>query len=218
MSGLAGRCAILCDFDGTVTIEEVSVALLKRYSGREWEEADRALLDGRTSLRETMSREFRLLRAPRAKLEDFARTVHLRGGFRELVEEARARGAPLVILSEGLDFYIKAFLDFHGIGVEFRTNHAVFTRNGICVEHPFESNECDHCGTCKKEQLLQFRRAGYTTVYIGDGISDRCPARYADLLLARNGLLDYCQNEGIKCVPYGDFYDVLRVLRSRFRG
>lgn len=216
MSALAGRCAILCDFDGTVTLEEVSVSLLKRYSGGEWENADRALLDGRTSLRETMAREFGLLRAPRAELEQFVRTIHLRGGFHELAAEARARGAPLVILSEGLDFYIKAFLELHGLKVEYRTNHAVFTGNGICVEHPFASMECSYCGTCKKEQLLMFKQAGYSTVYIGDGISDRCPARYADLLLARNGLLDHCREEGIDCVPYEDFFDVLRVIRDRF--
>jgi 2-hydroxy-3-keto-5-methylthiopentenyl-1-phosphate phosphatase len=218
MAGSGARPAILCDFDGTVTIEEVSVGLLKRYAAQEWERADSDLNSGRTSLRETMAREFCTLRAPREELECWVRTVRLRAGFRELVAEAKRREAPLAIASEGLDFYIEAFLAHQGIVVPFRTNHAVFTAGGICVEHPYSSPECDFCGTCKKALLAKFKSEAFTTVYVGDGISDRCPARYADMLFARGGLLEFCGKEGIPCVEYRDFFDVLKVLGQRFWG
>jgi 2-hydroxy-3-keto-5-methylthiopentenyl-1-phosphate phosphatase len=213
---LAGNVAILCDFDGTVTVEEVSTSLLDRFSPREWREADQDLLAGRMTLRQTMEREFWLLRASRSEMERFVGNVHLRSGFREFVAASRRHRVPLVIISEGLDFYIRAFLEDKGIDVEYRTNRAVFTGNGIAMEHPFSDAACDHCGTCKKAQLAIFKRKGYTTVYVGDGVSDRCPARHADLLFARDGLLRYCRKERIRCVPYEDFTDVLRVLEGRF--
>jgi 2-hydroxy-3-keto-5-methylthiopentenyl-1-phosphate phosphatase len=84
------------------------------------------------------------------------------------------------------------------------------------VEHPFSDARCDKCGTCKKAQLLELGKKGYTTVYIGDGISDRCPAREADVLFARDGLLEYCRREGLQCFPYDDFGDVLSVLKKLF--
>ena len=216
MRRVAGKLAILCDFDGTVTVEEVSTSLLDKYSGHKWRDADADLFAGRITLRETMAREFGMLRAPRAGMERFVRGVHLRKGFTELVEAAREHRAPLLIVSEGLDFYIAAFLKDKGLNVDFRTNHAVFSRNGIIVEHPFSDDECKRCGTCKKAQLVDFKSRGFITVYIGDGISDRCPARYCDVLFSRNGLLEYCKKEGIDCIPYEDFYDVLRALEGMF--
>jgi len=211
---MAGKAAILCDFDGTVTVEEVSISLLEQFTGAAWRDADADLLSGRKTLRETMEREFGLLRAPRAAMERFVRQVRLRTGFSELADAARSHRVPFIIVSEGLDFYIDAFLDDKGLKVDVRTNHAVFSDKGIIVEHPFSDGECHKCGTCKKAQLLRFKDKGYTTVYIGDGISDRCPARFCDVLFARNGLLEYCRREGIRCVPFGDFTDVLRVLED----
>ena len=208
--------AILCDFDGTVTVEEVSTSLLDRFTGQKWRKADKDLLAGRTTLKETMAREFGNLRAPRSEMEDFVRTVRMRRAFPELVAAARTHHAPLYIISEGLDFYIEAFLRHYGIDVTFRTNHAVFTDDGINVEHPFSDDGCDHCGTCKKAQINELGKRGYTTVFIGDGISDRCPAKYADVLFARDGLLRYCRREGIACIPYRDFNGVLQCIRQRF--
>jgi len=199
-----------------VTVEEVSIALLDEYSGGEWRKADSDLLSGRITLRETMEREFRLLGAPRAEMERFVRKARLRGGFRELLAAARLNGAPFVIVSEGLDFYIRAFLEDKGLDVEYRCNRALFAEGGIVMEHPFSDAKCESCGTCKKAQLLELGKKGHTTVYIGDGISDRCPAREADVLFARDGLLEYCRKEGLRCIPYEDFGDVLSVLKKRF--
>ena len=195
---------------------EVSIALLDEYSGGEWRKADSDLLSGRITLRETMEREFGLLRAPRSEMERSVRKVRLRGGFRELLAAARRHGAPFVIVSEGLDFYIGAFLKEKGIEVEYRCNRALFGKGGIVMEHPFSDAGCDRCGTCKKAQLLELGKKGYTTVYIGDGISDRCPAKEADVLFARDGLLEYCRREGLRCFRYEDFGDVLAVLDKRF--
>lgn len=211
-----GKVAILCDFDGTITVEEVSTSLLDRYSGRRWRRADADLLAGRISLRQTMAREFKLLRAPRSEMERFVEGIHLREGAAELVAAARRHRSPLLIVSEGLDFYIAAFLRQRNLRVGFRSNHAVFTPDGVSVEHPFADGGCDLCGTCKKAQLRELGSKGYTTVYIGDGISDRCPARFCDVLFARGGLLEYCRSAGIGCIPYGDFHDVLRALEAMF--
>ncbi len=199
-----------------MTVEEVSLSLLDGFSTRDWRTADRDLLAGRITLRETMEREFSMLWASRAEMEHFVRRIHLRQGFRELLAAARRHGAPLVIVSEGLDFYIRAFLKDKGLEADSRSNRAIFKGRGIGVEHPYSDPECDFCGTCKKAQLLDFRAQGYTTVYIGDGISDRCPAREADVLFARDGLLVHCRREGIRCIPYEDFKKVLAVLDRRF--
>ncbi len=53
------------------------------------------------------------------------------------------------------------------------------------------------------------RRAdGRTLAYVGDGWSDRCAARAADLVFARAGLARYLDDEGTPYVPFEDFHDV----------
>jgi 2-hydroxy-3-keto-5-methylthiopentenyl-1-phosphate phosphatase len=39
-------------------------------------------------------------------------------------------------------------------------------------------------------------------MYIGDGISDRCPVRFADIVFAKGRLIRYCQEQNI---PYHEF-------------
>ena len=57
-------------------------------------------------------------------------------------------------------------------------------------------------------------------VYIGDGISDRCPVRYADVIFAKRSLIVYCQKENITYHEFKDFNDVrmrLEVLIAQKR-
>jgi 2-hydroxy-3-keto-5-methylthiopentenyl-1-phosphate phosphatase len=51
-------------------------------------------------------------------------------------------------------------------------------------------------------------------VYVGDGYSDRCVARAARLVFARDGLARYLAAEGAPFEPYSDFHDVETRLRA----
>ena len=51
-------------------------------------------------------------------------------------------------------------------------------------------------------------------VYIGEGYSDRCPARYADIVFAKDDLLKFCHRENISYLEYRTFADVQLRLES----
>ncbi|MGH7724962.1 MAG: hypothetical protein ACREOU_05990, partial [Candidatus Eiseniibacteriota bacterium] len=48
------------------------------------------------------------------------------------------------------------------------------------------------------------------TVFIGDGLSDRCGARAADVVYAKGDLLAFCRDAGIPARPFANFEDVAR--------
>ena len=48
---------------------------------------------------------------------------------------------------------------------------------------------------------------------VGDGLSDRCAAREADHVMARDELLMWCRSEGIAATPFQSFDDVDRFAR-----
>ena len=51
-------------------------------------------------------------------------------------------------------------------------------------------------------------------VFIGEGYSDRCPARYADIVFAKDELLSYCQQENISYFEYQSFSDITKRLQK----
>ena len=73
--------------------------------------------------------------------------------------------------------------------------------------------DCPRCGPaqCKAGLLRALRRPGDVVVVFGDGDSDVCPAREADLTFARGWLAERCAAEGLPWRPL-DFHDALRAL------
>jgi 2-hydroxy-3-keto-5-methylthiopentenyl-1-phosphate phosphatase len=70
---------------------------------------------------------------------------------------------------------------------------------------------CDVCGEhCKRADVLGLDEL----VYVGDGYSDRCVAKSATRVFARDGLATYLAGEGVPFEPFEDFYDVERVLAT----
>ena len=54
-----------------------------------------------------------------------------------------------------------------------------------------------------------------TRVYIGDGRSDFCVANKPELLFAKGNLAEFCVRQGIAFIPYRQFSDVARELKTR---
>ena len=53
-------------------------------------------------------------------------------------------------------------------------------------------------------------------VYVGDGLSDRCPCTYSELVFAKGDLLDFCKANDVDHVEFKNFRDVERELVQRF--
>jgi 2-hydroxy-3-keto-5-methylthiopentenyl-1-phosphate phosphatase len=51
-------------------------------------------------------------------------------------------------------------------------------------------------------------------IYVGDGLSDRCGARAADIVFARGALLDWCRSEGVEARPFHGFGGLIGALAA----
>ncbi len=61
---------------------------------------------------------------------------------------------------------------------------------------------------------LERLSGGRQIAYVGDGWSDRCAAKAADLVFARASLAQHLADEGVAYVPFEDMTDVREGLRS----
>jgi 2-hydroxy-3-keto-5-methylthiopentenyl-1-phosphate phosphatase len=206
---------VQCDFDGTVTTEDMGFFLLDTFGQKEWRNWLELYRNDKITVGEFNSRAFATVRAAKEELlEATLSQVKLRDGFGELVGYCRQKGLRLVVVSNGLDFYIASILDYAGLGdVETHAAKTWFRPGGLEVKYigpdgtPLDSD-------FKAAYTKQFLKEGYRVVYVGNGPSDINPASLCQHIFARDGLLEYCREKRLPCQPFEDFHDIIRELAA----
>jgi 2,3-diketo-5-methylthio-1-phosphopentane phosphatase len=212
------KIAVLCDFDGTVAQDDVGNLLFRTFSrnGDSLEVVER-WKRGEISSRECLEQEAALASCCPEELRSFTLARRLDPYFKDFHDFARQRGMEVVVLSDGLDYYIEQMLVRNGLGgVEFYANRMRHQGTSLRVEFPWHNLlACTDCGCCKTHHLFRYRNQGYYIVYVGNGLSDRCPCESADLVFAKGELLEHCRAKNIACVEFRNFRDVEREVLQR---
>lgn len=206
--------AVLADFDGTVCPTDVGNAVCARFAEGDWRALDDAAYAGRVSLRDAIGAQTRMLRASPAEMVDYVlERFTVDPTFPALVRRARDAGAQVTVVSDGLGFYVRPMLDAVGLGdVPVLANVLETTADGPRLAHPHAHPRCAGCGTCKAQAVLSARKTAEWTVFVGDGMTDRYGALFADVVFAKGRLAELCSRAGVRYVPWTDFDDVAGVL------
>jgi len=205
---------IQCDFDGTITRNNLSVLLREKYACDGWKRIDSDYLNGHLTVEQSNKLQFALIKEPEEKLQEFVRQhIELRPGFLEFVRYCRESAIPFVIVSSGLDFYIKPVLAAIGMpALELHCGLTFFSRNGIDVTYYDPEGNVLKQGF-KKRYSTWLKKRGTNIIYLGDGLSDLEAARQADHVFATGQLLDLLNSQSIACSALSDFHDVLHQVR-----
>lgn len=204
---------LVVDFDGTVTEHDILQTLAFRYGDPEVVgRLDRALDEGRITLREEITEEYATVRAPLCEVvEHVVQNTRVRPGFREVVELARERGWRFVIVSSGFHELIEPILAREGVEVELHANRVDPDPAGWRVAWRYDA-DCDVCGQSCKRSLVREIGADGEIVYVGDGYSDRCAAEFSDRVFATRGLADYLEERGVPYERFDDFHQIASAL------
>lgn len=211
--------SVICDFDGTITVQDVGESLCRRFAPEALAEADRLWHAGEIPFHEAFRRACLMLRAGEAELVGHALAVGaLRPGFTDLLDACTGAGVPLVVASAGLDLYIEPILR-RALGarraeLRVHANPARVTGDGVVVELPERDSGCAECGNCKGALARRQRAGGRRIVAVGDSFSDRCLVGEADWVFARGWLAAHCDRAGIPHVPFDDFAPVAALVRG----
>ena len=207
------KTLIQCDFDGTITEEDMGFLLLDSFASEDWRQLLTEYQEDRISVGRFNTRAFAMVKADRQTLLKFVRSkAKVRAGFDELLAYCRRQDFRFVIVSNGLVFYIEAILRHIGIdNIDILAAKADFTGNGIDTKYIGPEGNLLQDGF-KEAYVRLFLSRGYRVIYIGNGNSDTVPARQAHHIFATGELLSYCQQTNLDCTPFTDLNDVVRGL------
>ena len=209
---------LFIDFDGTISVNDVGDELISTFG--DFATLMRQLLDGHLTVAEYYRRaaaSFAATATP-ATVDAFARTQPLDPGLGPLVRWCREVGIPVTVVSDGFDVYIAPMLRRAGMTdlVSVRCNHLTFDGQAWTPEFPGASEACRcFCASCKRDVILDRTTSDDVVVYVGDGQSDACAVRYADIVFAKDTLAESCTREGIPFHAYETLGEVLGVLQRR---
>jgi 2-hydroxy-3-keto-5-methylthiopentenyl-1-phosphate phosphatase len=209
--------AIQLDFDGTVTEEDVSFLLLDTFVGTGWRKHLDEYSSGDITVGTFNKKVFSMMQADKKTLTGFVLSsprVKVRPGLKEFVDYCKHKGIKVVVVSNGLNFYIKAILKTLGIkGLEIHAAENKFDKNSLTVRYLGPDGKEVETGF-KETYTDTLCKKGYQVIYIGNGTSDIYPARKAQYVCATADLMMACRKENLKCYPFNDFFDVKKIIEN----
>ena len=211
---------IFCDFDGTVTNQDNIINIMKKFGPPGWEGVKDSILSQEISIQEGVGQMFRML--PSALKDEVIAYVlseaRIREGFADFVDYTRHHGIKLYIVSGGIEFFVKPLLEKYGPFDGIYCNESDFSRDQIEIIFPHSCDDlCTNqgCGCCKPSIIRRLHDPETMSIVIGDSITDLEAAKLADVVIARDYLIDKCNELGISYHGFESFHDVTSIIESR---
>lgn len=214
-SNIEKKPIILCDFDGTISLQDVTDLLLEYFGNEGCEHLEEQWEAGIIGSKECMSKQIALMNASREELDNVLAGVKIDISFKSFVEEALAKKFNINIVSDGLDYAIYTILKNNKLDfLPIYANQLLHDQQrNWQLRFPYANDKCIKAsGNCKCRHLQLQRNLFDTVFYVGDGTSDFCVSNNVDFVFAKDKLINYCEKNVISHYPISHFADIMPFL------
>jgi 2,3-diketo-5-methylthio-1-phosphopentane phosphatase len=204
------------DFDNTITPFDVLDRVIERFSiNRDWMLFEDAWIKGRIGSRECLAGQLRSIRATKKSLTEYLSTVPVDPYFAKLLILLKKMGIQSAILSDSFSFLIKFILKNNGVSdIDIFSNVLKIYNDRLIPSFPYANILCTKCAHCKKNNLTNETCPERKIIYIGDGLSDICPAQHSDIVFAKSTLLSHFRETQRQCLAFENFEDIYKYLKE----
>lgn len=216
----AKKKIVFCDFDGTITVNDNIVAIIKHFNPIGWEDLVNKVISTEISIQEGVGSMFALLPTSMEKeVVNFG--IHnavIREGFAEFVQFCKDSNIEFYVTSGGIDFFVYPLLEQFGIPKDhIYCNESDFSGEQIKILWPHTCDEhCqNHCGMCKPTVMRKFPAEQYERIIIGDSVTDFEGAKLADTVYSRSHLTEKCRELGIPSTEFTTFLDIIEAMKQK---
>ncbi|MBI4981541.1 MAG: MtnX-like HAD-IB family phosphatase [Candidatus Omnitrophica bacterium] len=216
----AAQCAVFFDFDNTIASCDVLDNILPLFSSnKHWIELEKLWQEGKIGSLKCLYGQLKGVRITKKALNEYLSGIKIDPCFDRLVSFLKERRVKTAVLSDNFDYILKNILKRHSIkGLKVYSNKLEFSKDRLIPQFPYQAKKCRICAHCKTKNLLANSFKNSIIIYVGDGRSDICPAKYADIVFAKDSLLEYCIKNKLNYLPYKNLNDVYGFLKRSLNG
>jgi 2-hydroxy-3-keto-5-methylthiopentenyl-1-phosphate phosphatase len=211
------KLVVFCDFDGTITINDNIIAIMRHFQPDGWEQIVDKVMKQQITIQNAIGSMFALL--PSVRKEEVIRfaldNMQIRSGFSAFLTYCRDNQIEFLVTSGGIDFFVYPTLLPLGIEAnQIFCNNSDFSGERISIiwPHPCDDACNQGCGMCKTTLIRSYSPEQYVRIMIGDSVTDFAGAKLADIVFARSHLAVECSKLHMSYYAYESFYEVLTQL------
>lgn len=207
-----GNYVVLSDFDGTIG-DDLTTIIYKKFASVGMRYAD-LWSQGLLTTPEEITMTFKTINASPDQLEQTISQANIDPDFPEFVHLCRERDFEVAIASDGIERFIRILLAQLGLNdIDVYANQIHYGEKGYEFSFPWYDESCPHSGVCKPLIIKKYQNEGKRVIYIGDGKSDREAIHEADLIYAKDHLLEYCNKENVPAIGYQNFKNLVAAMK-----
>lgn len=209
------RKVVFCDFDGTITAIETFAGMLKEFAPALSKEIMPKMYSRKLTLRAGVRQILESI--PSTQYNDilaYAQDKPIRAGLPQFLDFLEAEKVPFVVVSGGLREMVETVLKREGLIEKVSAIFAVdmdASQAYLKVHSDFEDQ--DEL-VAKVKVMAQYQVD--ESIAIGDSVTDIKLASAADLVFARDHLIDYMESEQKFYIPWHDFSEIQTYLAKHW--
>jgi len=213
------KCVVFFDFDNTIATCDVFDNMLLLFSKDDrWVELEKRWKSGKIGSKTCLEGQLRGMDMTQKTLDAYLPKIKLDPYYKPIYKFLIARKVKTITLSDNFDYILQKVLAHNGIRkLKVYANKLKFIRGKMITDFPFKNKDCQVCAHCKTKNLLANTKTDSIIIYIGDGASDVCPAKYAHLVFAKDSLLRHFKDNKLECIPYRNLKDVHTYLQRNLK-
>ena len=204
------KWALICDFDGTISLKDVGDVILTRFKAVTRQEIKDSY-DEDVDMAKWMKEVFTRLKATPKEIEKhLLKTILIRKGFKDIIKFCDTNRIPIEVVSGGLDLYSRPLFKKWGLNVKSFFGKAKFTKNGYTINYPY-LNGCS-LDDFKKARVKFHQSKKRKVIFCGDATTDLKAAMTADKVYATKKLLSLCKTHKVKTSWLRTFFDIKKFI------
>ncbi|MCG2726434.1 MAG: HAD-IB family phosphatase [Elusimicrobia bacterium] len=204
------KWALICDFDGTITLRDVGDAILTHFKAATKREIKYSY-NSNVDMAKWMKNTFTRLTATPKEIEKYLlKAITLRKGFKDINKFCDKNKIPLEIVSGGLDLYSSPLFKKWGLNVKSFFGKAEFMDNNYKISYPYLKG-CS-LDNFKKSRVKFYQTKNRKVIFCGDATTDLKAAIIADKVYATKKLLSLCKTNNVKTSWLRTFFDIKKFI------
>lgn len=209
---------IITDFDGTLTMKDVSEQILIEFAQGDWKGVEELAVDGKITMDECMQQQYEMIRGDHNEIMRTTRSIPTRPHVDQFLQFVNDRNIPVLCVSAGLSFTIDDFIKRHKWNLKYIAPKARLEQNQVNLE--LVKFDDQNYRDFKEHYVKENKKDGKRIIYFGDGTSDYEGSKYADIRFSvRNSSLSrILEEQDLQYYEFDDFQEVIEILETKILG